>query len=141
MTNIQEIWLPIPGYEGYYEASNFGNIRSVERHVPVQKPGCKPHTTFKKSKVLLPAKDKKGYERVGLTKNGKTAKVHRLVAQTFISNPFNKPEVNHINGVKDDNRVENLEWVTSKENSLNMWERRKREGVNSVLTPHPYCVL
>jgi hypothetical protein len=70
-------------------------------------------------RVLKPAKDNKGYLRVGLTINGKlcTKKVHRLIAQTFISNTLNKPFVNHINGIKNDNRVENLEWVTAKENT------------------------
>jgi hypothetical protein len=70
-------------------------------------------------RVLKPTKDNKGYLRVGLTINGKlcTKKVHRLIAQTFISNTLNKPFVNHINGIKNDNRVENLEWVTAKENT------------------------
>jgi hypothetical protein len=70
-------------------------------------------------RVLKSTKDNKGYLRVGLTINGKlcTKKVHRLIAQTFISNTLNKPFVNHINGIKSDNRVENLEWVTAKENT------------------------
>lgn len=74
----------------------------------------------KSGKILKPATTIYGYNEVSIKLNGKfkSQKVHRLVAQAFIPNPYNLPEVNHINGIKTDNRVENLEWVTSQDNQL-----------------------
>lgn len=71
-----------------------------------------------------------GYRVVNIVKNGvsKTICIHRLVAETFIPNPENKPQVNHINGNKTDNRVENLEWVTNQENQTHSWEVLGRKG-------------
>lgn len=79
---------------------------------------------------IKPAKDKKGYLRVGICELNKkiTKKVHRLVAETFIPNPENKPQVNHINGIKTDNRVNNLEWNTASEN---MQHSHKVLGIKS----------
>jgi len=97
-----EIWKAIPGYEGLYEASTLGRIRSVYRY----------------QKVLKPMISNRGYERVDLfkEKHRKQHSVHRLVAITFLCNPFCKPEVNHIDENKRNNRLENLEWVTRNEN-------------------------
>ena len=100
---MKEIWKDIPYYEGIYQVSNKGNIKSFK---------CG------KIKILKPFKSKDGYLSVKLTKNKKekTLRVHRLVAQTFIPNPLNKLEVNHIGGCKHNNNLNNLEWVTREEN-------------------------
>ena len=106
-----ETWRDIEGYEGIYQVSDLGNVRSLDRELA---DGRKLKGKPRKS-VL----DKDGYPRVSLHKNGKQRNflIHRLVAQAFIPNPDNKPEVNHTQGVKTDNRVSELEWCTSKENT------------------------
>lgn len=109
-------WLPVVGYEGLYEVSCFGEVRSVDQIVVGNDGTHYP----KKGRVLVPHPMKNiKYLTVGLWKNNKGANcyVHRLVAQAHIPNPQNKPEVNHIDGVRTNNIVHNLEWVTSAENS------------------------
>lgn len=117
-----ELWKSVIGYEGMYEVSNTGNVRSVDRRVSTN---IKFNTSrVIKGKPLDMNLKHTGYYSVDLCKNGKvkTESVHRLVAIAFIPNPNNSKVVNHINGIKTDNRVENLEWVSYKDNH---WHARK----------------
>lgn len=108
---IEEIWKDILGYEGFYQVSSFGRVRSLDRY--------DSRNYFRKGRILKLSADRKGYLRVGLHSNGKEKfySVHRLVAEAFIHNPDNLPEVNHIDEDKTNNRVENLEFCDSKYNN------------------------
>ena len=101
---IEEIWRPIEGYEGLYEVSSYGKVRSLDRY------DSRNH--FRKGKVLSLVKNKEGYLQVNLCCNGKNKMflVHRLSAQAFIPNPDNLPQVNHKDEDKTNNSVDNLEW-------------------------------
>lgn len=111
----KEIWKDIPGYEGLYQVSNLGRVKSLERVVRYK---GRHHTVAEKIKNGTPKEN--DYLVVSLYKNnvGKMRYIHRLVAEVFIPNPANKPTVNHINLDVFDNRVENLEWSTYAEQEL-----------------------
>jgi hypothetical protein len=110
---MQEIWKDIKGYEGRYQISNLGRVKSLTKSI------WNGYTfRIKDEFILKGGKDKKGYLYVILSKDGIKSiyKIHRLVAQFFIPNPENKLEVNHIDGNKLNNSVNNLEWCTHQEN-------------------------
>ena len=106
LNKMEEVWKDIEGYEGLYQISDCGRVRSLNYH-STGKPG-----------YLKPRKSRKGYLRVVLCKNGdeKSFTVHRLVANAFLPNPGNLPQINHKDEIKTNNCVSNLEWCTNQYN-------------------------
>lgn len=104
---MSRMWKPIPGFEGLYIVSDFGQVRGLKR-----------------GHCLRPNRKRTGYLQVTLSRGGVNhyRDVHRLVAQAFLPNPEGKPQVNHKNGQKSDNRACNLEWVTESENQRHRFE-------------------
>ena len=124
----KEAWTSVVGYEGIYEVSSFGNVRSVDRVITYKNGLRVPYKGEPKSQVT----DKYGYNYVSLYENQKHKQgmVHRMVAQAFIPNPEKRPQVNHIDGDKLNNSLENLEWVTPQENIAHAKETGLLEGVS-----------
>lgn len=131
MTNCsEEIWKPIEGYEGLYEVSNTGKVKSLEKYVK-----NKSKLQFRPERVLKPGGD--NYYIVALCKDGKVSgkAVHRLVAQAFIPNPENKPNIDHIDANPKNNHVSNLRWVTQSENLMNPVSRKH---ISDAKSGHSY---
>ena len=115
MENI-EIWKDVENYEGFYQVSNLGRVKSLERDVFLPNGIVNRHI---EEKILVPILNAYGYSFVNLHKNGKSKAIliHRLVALAFIPNPENKPQVNHKDENPLNNRVDNLEWCTASYNA------------------------
>lgn len=130
-----EIWKDIEGYEEFYQVSNLGRVKSIERLVDHPKGGKR----IVRERFLAVKTNKRGYLYSSLSKNGIVTNQfnHRLVAFAFISNPENKPEVNHKNGIKTDNYLENLEWCNRSENEVHARKiglKKTKKGENSNLS-------
>ena len=111
-----EIWKEIKGYEGYFEVSSLGRFRSKDRIIKYKRDGFRNYPgKYLKTETIV-----EGYQRIVLMKDGikKRYMCHRLVAETFIPNPENKPYINHIDGNPSNNVISNLEWCTQSENEL-----------------------
>lgn len=132
--SASEEWLPVVGLENYYEVSSFGNVRSLDRKIN----GNGESKYLKNGRLMTQFRTPKDYCRLQLvTEEGcqKNYMVHRLVAQAFIPNPEEKPEVNHKDGNKSNNHKENLEWVTECENILHAYESGlKKPQIKYVVT-------
>lgn len=128
---MEEIWKNIEGYEGLYQVSNLGNIKSLKKH---RYNGINYY--IQNEKLLKLQNDKNGYKVINLYKNKhiKNFKVHRLVAQAFIPNIEKKSEINHIDGNKQNNRIDNLEWCTETENM-------KHAFSNNLIKQHNNTVI
>lgn len=140
-----EVWLPVVGFEFGYEVSNKGRIKSLER------------VKVAKNKLMTPKASTNKYPFIALRKEGKThqLRVHRLVAQAFIPNPENKPEVNHKDRDVSNNNVENLEWVTKRENCIHFgasvnqsskfpgvsWNKRNNKWEVKIMFRHVHYYL
>lgn len=132
--------MDVKGYEGLYQVSSFGRVKSLGRVIMVEQSRYeKPRIVKWKPRVLKPSISKKGrnrrgcYAKVVLTKNGvkKNYEVHRLVAIAFIENPHKKPVVNHIDSNSMNNHIHNLEWCTTLENNIHCIQAGRKPNTNN----------
>ena len=127
-----EIWKDIPGYEGLYQVSSLGRVKSLDRNIKHAFGGY----SKRKGMIKKPQVQKDGYVKIPLCKDGvnKNFLIHRLVAMAFIPNTENKEYVDHINTIRNDNRVENLRWATEIENGNNILTIKKRSKMVKCIT-------
>ena len=126
---MKEVWKDVKGFEGYYIVSNFGRVKTVER--------LDTNNHVVKERIKSTSLTKDGYVKIRLVANGKdvTTRVHRLVAEAFIPNPYNKKTVNHIDGDKTNNCVDNLEWADRSEqlyHAYNSGLRKSKQGSDNT---------
>ena len=137
---MKEVWKDIKNYEGLYQVSNLGNVRSIDRYKEIivkNQYGKYVCNKFYKGYTLNP-QIYMGYKCIGLYNNGKykIKKVHRLVAEAFIPNPENKPQVNHIDGNKLNNNINNLEWNTAGENTYHAYKNNLIKHYNREINQY-----
>jgi len=140
---MNEQWRPVERFNGFYEVSSLGRVRSLDRstRIRAKKNGKEFHFTKAfKGKLLKPIHDKDGYALVCFKANGvqDTARIHQEVAHAFIPNPLHRKAINHKNSVRDDNRVENLEWCSNQENTNHMMKFGKGVKVGEA---HPLSIF
>ena len=136
---MNEIWKDIQGYEGLYQSSNLGRVRSLDRYI-------KEHSgkqQFRAGKIIKPKKNKNGYLQLALNKNSarKMKYVHILIAETFIENNKNFKTVNHKDGNKLNNHVDNLEWASYSENNRHSYRRLNRSKSTEGAKRKPVCIV
>jgi hypothetical protein len=126
-----EVWAPVPRFLGLYEVSTLGRIRSLDKYINSRWPG---HNRTVKGRILSTSPNEHGYIRPSLIDHNGVEKrysLHRIVAEVFIPNPDNLPQVNHKDGDKANNKVSNLEWITCQANIIHAFKNNLKKGVDS----------
>ena len=135
---MKEVWKDIKGYEGFYQISNFGNVRSLKKWSGIYK------VYVDREKILKTTKFSNGYCFVSL--KSKKYTVHRLVAEAFLENPNNYPIINHKDGNKQNNKIDNLEWCTYKHNikeaqRIGLYDKRNKNISNNPIRSKKIKIL